>query len=75
MSTSAFGIERVYLASHIRRGRQATSPTWQVRTGGFLWRFQRMADAVRFVATGAECPSHEPLCCRNCRGQRSLEDA
>lgn len=64
-------IERVFEASRIRRGRQATGPVFSVRArDGARWRFHRRFDARAFIATGGECASHETIFCRNCNGMR-----
>lgn len=62
-------LEKTYEPSHIRRGRDSTSPTWWVTTdAGVKWRFQRKKDAQSFIDRGCVCPEHDNFCCHRCGG-------
>jgi len=71
-----FRLERVYEPSHIRRGRLAITPVWDiVLANGDRWTFQRRRDAVAFVDMGRACPEHTDgiLRCEHCRGRKRPE--
>lgn len=63
-------IERVFLPSAIRRGREQTSPTFAVSVPGYRYFFRRRKDAQRFVEAGGVCPEHERIYCNACNGWR-----
>ena len=46
---SDFRCEKLYLPSHIRRGRMSTCPTWRVVGWGATRDFQRKKDAVAYI--------------------------
>lgn len=63
-------IERTFLPSAIRRGREQTSPTFTVSVPGWRYFFRRRKDAQGFVDVGGICPGHERTYCKACNGWR-----
>lgn len=54
-------IEKVFLQSRIRRGRQSTTPVWYAAHAGRRMRFARKRDALRYEAEG--CAEHKGFGC------------